>query len=213
MVHTEDILCFAIHIIMVEMEGSSSQSLEREKRLNELYLAIISRYKDYIEEKEGLSVAELPTLVMPANPKVVEKVTEIEAGFLNYNYDADFSEAAVKAYEFVKKDIAEAALPLQFWLTPDETLTFMMGDIMDKNILLCSMLIDLGNPSAKVFVRLEESVRKVFVYYEFNGKVRVMDTDEGMKEFNTKDEMLASLGMSEETTAYEFNNQMYVDIF
>jgi hypothetical protein len=198
---------------MVEMEGSSSQSLEREKRLNELYLAIISRYKDYIEEKEGLSVAELPTLVMPANPKVVEKVTEIEAGFLNYNYDADFSEAAVKAYEFVKKDIAEAALPLQFWLTPDETLTFMMGDIMDKNILLCSMLIDLGNPSAKVFVRLEESVRKVFVYYEFNGKVRVMDTDEGMKEFNTKDEMLASLGMSEETTAYEFNNQMYVDIF
>jgi hypothetical protein len=198
---------------MVEMEGSSSQSLEREKRLNELYLAIISRYKDYIEEKEGLSVAELPTLVMPANPKVVEKVTEIEAGFLNYNYDADFSEAAVKAYEFVKKDIAEAALPLQFWLTPDETLTFMMGDIMDKNILLCSMLIDLGNPSAKVFVRLEESVRKVFVYYEFDGKVCVMDTDEGMKEFNTKDEMLASLGMSEETTAYEFNNQMYVDIF
>ncbi|MGD0510486.1 MAG: hypothetical protein ABSA33_01465 [Candidatus Micrarchaeaceae archaeon] len=195
------------------MEGSSSQSLEREKRLNELYLAIISRYKDYIEEKEGLSVAELPTLVMPANPKVVEKVTEIEAGFLNYNYDADFSEAAVKAYEFVKKDIAEAALPLQFWLTPDETLTFMMGDIMDKNILLCSMLIDLGNPSAKVFVRLEESVRKVFVYYEFDGKVCVMDTDEGMKEFNTKDEMLASLGMSEETTAYEFNNQMYVDIF
>ena len=198
---------------MVKMEGSSSQPLDREKRLNQLYLAIISRYREYIEEKEGLSVAELPTLVMPNNQKVKEKAAGIKAEFLNYGYDGNFMEASIKAYEFVKNSIAETALPLQFWLTPDETLTFMLGDVMDKNILLCSILIELGNHSTKVFVRMVDSTRKVFVYYEFKNRIYVFDNEEGIKEFNNREELLASLGVGEETTAYEFNNQMYVDIY
>lgn len=47
----------------------------REGRLNNLYLAVISRYKEYIEEKEGLSVAELPTLVTPNSEKVAKRPT------------------------------------------------------------------------------------------------------------------------------------------
>jgi hypothetical protein len=37
------------------MEASSGKKSDKEFRLNQMYLAIISRYKDYIEEKEGLS--------------------------------------------------------------------------------------------------------------------------------------------------------------
>jgi hypothetical protein len=194
------------------MEGSPNQTLDKATRMNQLYIAIISRYKEYIEEKEGLSVAELPTLVMPTNQKVKEKVDEIKSGFLNYNYENDFTEASTRVYQFVNKNIAEIVLPLQFWLTPDETLAFMLGDVMDKNILLCSMLVALGNPSAKVFVKMSENTKKVFVYYEFKNVVYTLD--EGIKEFNGgKEEMLKSLNMNEETVAYEFNNQMYADIY
>src|SRR5271169_6510879 len=120
------------------MDGSIDKQQEKEDKLSQVYLAIISRYKDYIEEKEGLSVAELPRLVTPNDPKVKEKVAELKASFLNYDYNGNFREASVRAHDFVKNDITEAILPLQFWLTPEETLTFRLGDAMDKNMLLCS---------------------------------------------------------------------------
>lgn len=190
----------------------SPEKSSREERLNQIYLAIIARYKDYIEEKEGLSVAELPMLVMPDSEKVKTKADEIKSGFLNYVYETNFYDASTRAYEFVKKEVEDATLPLQFWLTPEETLEFMMGDTMDKNILLCSMLVRLGNPSAKVLVKMVDT-RKVHVYYEFKDKIYMFDFDSGIKEFNDKKEMLKSLEIKDETTAYEFNNQMYADIY
>lgn len=185
---------------------------EKEQRLNQVYLAIISRYKDYIEEKEGLSVAELPTLIMPNGEKVSSKVKEIKSQFLNYSYDENFHAASVAAFEFVKTKIEDTILPLQFWLTPEETMEFGMGDQMDKNILLCSILIKLGNPSSKVFVKMHEGTRKVFVYYEFNSRVYLLDLEKDDRDFNNKELMLKALDLQEETTAYEFNNQMYADI-
>ncbi len=196
----------------MEMTGASEAQNERERRLNQIYLAIISRYKDYIEEKEGLSVAELPTLVMPSEQRVASKVDEIKASSLNYSYDDNFYSASVDAYNFVRMEIEDTILPLQFWLTPEETLEFMMGDSMDKNILLCSLLIKLGNPSAKVFVKMPESTRKVFVYYEFKDKFYLMDLENNVQEFENRGLMLKRLDIQGETIAYEFNNQMYADI-
>lgn len=185
----------------------------REDRLNSVYLAIIARYKEYIEEKEGLSVAELPTLVTPENAMVKRKVDEIKSGFLNYSYEANFADAGSRAYEFVKKDIDEMTLPLQFWLSPDETLEFMLGDAMDKNILLCSMLIGLGNPSSRVLVKMEENSRKVYTYYEFKDRVHLLDMENGTKEFESKDALLKRLGTGDDVVVYEFNNHMYADIY
>lgn len=194
------------------MDGSSGGLSEREHRLNQLYLAIISRYKGYIEEKESLSVAELPILVTPNNEKVVQKAKEIKAHFLNYDYDANFREAASMAQEFVGKSITDIVLPLQFWLTPEETLTFTMGDAMDRCILLCSILINLGNPSAKILIKTVDTSRSVYVYYEFGGKIYATD-DSVLKEYESKEAMLNSLGINENTSAYEFNNQMYSDLY
>jgi len=193
--------------------AASSDKQDKENKLSQVYLAIISRYKDYIEEKESLSVAELPVLVTPNEMAVKKKVEEIKAGFLNYDYDSNFREASIRAHEFVKKEITEAILPLQFWLTPEETLTFKLGDSIDKNILLCSIFIGLGNPSSKVFVKIAETARKVSVYYELKGKTYLFDIEDGIKEFDSKESMLKTMDLKEETTAYEFNNQMYADIY
>ena len=153
----------------------------REGRLNNLYLAVISRYKEYIEEKEGLSVAELPTLVTPNSERVIEKANWIRSKFLNYTYDKDFYDASIMAFDFINDEIEDVTLPLQFWISPDEVMTFMMGDIMDKSILLCSILIRLGNPSSRVFVKIDDSARKVFVYYEFGEEFPCTGMREGAK--------------------------------
>jgi hypothetical protein len=193
-------------------DGHEGRELNKEYRLRQLYLAIVSRYKEHIEEHESLSIAELPSLVTVKNEKVIAKAQEIIDGFSTYDYDSDFYNASMRAFEFVKDSIDEVVLPVQFWLLPEETLSFMMGDLLDRNILLCALLVRLGNPSAKVFVKIKGSARDSFVYCEFNNKVYIMDISSGIREFDSKKAMLDSLGIDDETTAYEFNNQSYADV-
>lgn len=193
-------------------ENGADEKTDKFERLNEIYLAIIGRYRDYIEGRENLSVAELSNLVTPRSEKVGGKAEEIKRGFTSYVYERDFKNASTLAYEFVKNDIENIVLPVQFWLTPEETLTYRMGDVIDKNLLLCSILIRLGNPSAKVLVRIKENVRKVLVYYELDNRIHVLDVGDGTRDFDSKDDMLKTLEFDDETTAYEFNNQTYTDI-
>ena len=179
---------------------------------SQIYLAIIERYKDYIEEQESISVAELPRLVSPRNEAVLAKVDEIKEGLAPYEYNRAFREACANAFSFVKERIGNVILPLQFWFTPEDTLSFMMGDKLDKSILLCSMLVALGNPSAKVLIKTKDEERTILVHYEFLGTTFVMDIDDGAREFPSKDAMVEWLAIDSETTAYEFNNQSYIDI-
>ncbi len=190
-----------------------SRALDKETRLNQLYLSIMSRYKGYIEEKEELAVAELPTLVLPKSERVVRKANEIRGAFTNYSYDADFPKAAMAAFEFVRDGIEEVVLPLQFWLTPDETAEFRLGDRIDRNILLCSVLVALGNPSSKVFVVKRESGVSTYTYFEFGGKTVLMDIQGGTSVYASRDEMVSGLRIGEDDTAYEFNNQSYIDVY
>jgi hypothetical protein len=189
-----------------------SQALGKETRLSQLYLSIISRYKGYIEEREELSVTELPTLVLPKSDRVVRKANEIRSAFTNYSYDSDFPKAALAAFEFVRNEIEEIVLPLQFWLTPDETAEFRLGDRIDRNILLCSMLVSLGNPGSKVFVIKRESGISTYTYFEFGGQTVLMNIENGTSVFASRDEMIKQFRIGEDDTAYEFNHQSYIDV-
>ena len=182
------------------------------EKLNQIYSFILSKYKEYIENGEKLSVAELPTLIMPKVQLVVKKSNEIKEAYENYEYESDFSSASMKAYDFVKNDIQDVSLPLQFWFTPEETLKFLSGDLTDKSILLCSLLIALGNPSTKVLVAINGNERKIVVYYEFGGSVTMLDLDLGIKIFSNKDALLKSFDTTEDSIAYEFNDQVYIDL-
>ena len=193
-------------------DGNEGRDANKEHRLHQLYLAIVMRYKAHIEEHESLSIAELPSLVTVKDEKVIAKAQEIIGGFTTFDYNRDFYDASTRAFEFVKDSIAEVVLPVQFWLLPEETLSFMVGDLLDRNILLCALLVRLGNPSAKVFVKIKGSSRDSFVYYEFNNKVYIMDIGSGIREFESKKSMIDSMGIDDDTTAYEFNNQSYADV-
>ncbi|MEM0106825.1 MAG: hypothetical protein QXD11_02535 [Candidatus Micrarchaeaceae archaeon] len=181
-------------------------------KLNQIFLLILLRYKDYIEEKENISVAELPTLVTPKNAFVAKKANEIKSSISNYIYELNFNEAALKAFKFVCDEIEETVLPLQFWLTPEETLKFRMGDITDKSILLCSLFIALGNPSSKVIVALGNK-KIISIYYEFSNVLTLFDIQsKSMTVYASKEDLLAKLIADENVSAYEFNDQIYLDI-
>jgi hypothetical protein len=194
-----------------ERDEGYGDALEKQAKMNQVYLAIISRYRDYIEERENISVSELPTLVTPKADLVVRLANGIRSELGSYLYDKHFPEAAAKAVEYVRTQIDEIRLPLEFWLTPEETIKFRIGDTIDRNILLCSLLVELGNPSAKVLVLIDGTMRS-FNYFEFNGRYLLVDLETGVKGFESREAMLASLNMGEESTAYEFNNQKYEDI-
>ncbi|HVC58697.1 MAG TPA: hypothetical protein VND15_04465 [Candidatus Acidoferrales bacterium] len=193
-------------------EGGQTDSLEKHAKMSQVYLAIISRYREYIEEKENISVAELPTLVTPKAELVVRLAGSIKSELEPYTYDRHFPEAAAKAVEFVRTRIDDIKLPLEFWLSPEDTIKFGMGDVIDKNILLCSVLVALGNPSSKVLVVIDGTMRS-YNYFEFNGRHLLIDFPTGIKGFPTREAMLSSLSTNEDSTVYEFNNQRYEDLF
>ncbi|MEM3839342.1 MAG: hypothetical protein QXF01_02055 [Candidatus Micrarchaeaceae archaeon] len=183
------------------------------KKYNSLYLEIIMKYKDYIEEQESLYVAELPKLVTPADESVKGLAALILSKFQDYNYEKDFYEASRLSYEFVKESIKTVTLPIQFWLKPSLTINHGAGDLFDKAVLLCSLLISLGNPSAKIIIVVGENRRSVVVYFELNGKIIAMDLEKGVSSFGIKEELLKALRIgSDDATAYEFNDRMYNDI-
>ncbi len=187
-------------------------NLKKQVQLNKIYLAVISRYKNYIEEKENISIAELPRYITPKNAEIIKEADRIKASYENYDYEKNFYDASVVAYDFVKNEIEEISIPLEFWFYPNEILEFKLGDILDKNILLCSLLISLGNPSVKVFVTINDTKRNIFVYYEFNNKIYKLDLRDKISVFNSKEEIMAELLINEETISYEFNDNIYLNI-
>lgn len=190
------------------METTSETDL---KRYNQLYLEVILRYKDYIEQNENLNVAELPKLITPSNETVAGIANGLKGTFSLYSYNANFMAAANLAYDYVQNKISHISLPIEFWLYPADTIKCEAGDFFDKATLLCSLLIALGNPSAKVITAIRPSGRRFIVYCEFDGKIVALDLDRGLINFESKEKLIESLCLKDEedTTAYEFNDEMY----
>ncbi len=188
------------------------------KAYNSIYLEIITRYKDYIEEREGLYLTDLPKLVTPSDENVALLTKELEGNFPAYSYDDNFEDAARLAYAYVKDRIAPISLPIQFWLKPSQTIRYGAGDVFDKAVLLCSMLVALGNVSSRIMVVVRNTDRHFIVYSEFRGRIMGMDMESGMKAYENVDAMLKDSGIrkdaenDDDTTAYEFNDRFYRDI-
>ncbi|MCL5404526.1 MAG: hypothetical protein M1125_01645 [Candidatus Marsarchaeota archaeon] len=200
---------------MVDDYAKQLDELERLRRINAIYGAVIARYRNYIAQEEGISVAELPRLVTPKNSAVAKKAKELLSGIDRFNYERDFYEASVLAYNFVKDSIREVILPMEFWLEPEEVLEFSAGEKIDRYVLLCSLLIAMGNPSSRILMYTKGEKTFALVYYELGGKIYAMNFDSGIKRFEKKEELLSEYGImnaDEVTMAYEFNDKMYIDI-
>ena len=188
------------------------------KAYNSIYLEIITRYKEYIEGKEGLYLTDLPRLITPADESVLLLAKELEGNFPVYNYEDNFEDAMKLAYAYIRDKIAPISLPIQFWLKPAQAIRYGAGDIFDKAVLLCSLLSAMGNVSSRVMVIAKNSDRHFIVYSEFRDRIIGIDMESGLDEYGNIDELLEKNGIDknaendEETTAYEFNDKFYRDI-
>ncbi|MGI0141882.1 MAG: hypothetical protein ACREBF_04530 [Candidatus Micrarchaeales archaeon] len=183
------------------------------KKYNQLYLAMILRYKDYIEEQENLNVAELPKLITPQDDDVLNVANRIKNTFDPYSYHDNYVAAAKRAYDYVKSEIASVSLPIEFWLRPSDTIKSGAGDIFDQATLLCSILIALGNIGAKVITVVKPTERRFVVYSEFNGNIIAFDLEKGYGGFDNQERLFDSLALKgDDITAYEFNEKMYNDL-
>lgn len=184
------------------------------KKYNMLYLEMLMRYKEDIEKGEMLYVAELPELVTPQDEAVLAIVNNIRGSFASYLFEDNFYDAAMKAQAYINTSVSSVSAPVQFWLTPSEVIRIGAGDTFDKTVLLCSMLIGLGNISAKIVTVVKDDSSESAVYCEFHSKFILMRPDGRLQEFGSKQEMLAAMGFAEgpDVTAYEFNDKMYNSI-
>ncbi|MDE1869975.1 MAG: hypothetical protein KGH71_03250 [Candidatus Micrarchaeota archaeon] len=185
-----------------------------QKKYNQIYLQVILRYKEHIEQNENLNVAELPKLITPTDETVATSTNKIKANFDSYSYNSNFLAAAKLAYEYVTNHVSQVSLPIEFWLYPADTIKCEAGDIFDKATLLCSMMIALGNPSTRVISSVKPNERRFIVYCEFDNALFAFDLDRGLIKFESKEKLIESLVLKEndDTTAYEFNDKMYANL-
>jgi hypothetical protein len=184
------------------------------KKYNALYLEILMRYKDEIEKGETLYVAELPKLITPQDETVLGEVNKIKNAFQAYSFEENFEEAARQAHRYVKESIVTLSPPIQVWLKPSEVVSIGAGDTFDKAVLLCTMLIALGNISTNIITAIKDEKKKYVIYLEFKEKRFAIEIENGMREVKSKEDLLLEMGVHDEgeITAYEFNDKMYNDL-
>ncbi len=183
------------------------------KKYNMVYLEILMKYKDYIEEKEAIYVSQLPEFVSPKDQNVGAVVMELLRSFGSYEPSKDLADGAAKAWSYVNENIDTISIPLDFWQSPEETLKHMAGDLLDKAVLLCSMIIAMGSADAKVVICVKPGKTSANVYFGWNGGIISLDLEMGPKAYADRDELLADIGIGEEgTTAYEFDDKVYSDL-
>ncbi|VVB66625.1 Uncharacterised protein [Candidatus Gugararchaeum adminiculabundum] len=196
-----------------ETSARIEEELQVLRRKVKLYRTVIEKYGEQIEEGEKKSVPELRVLVDPENEEVkkisARIIGELGAGGAAYSFGKNFPDAAKKAFEFVSQGLADEQLPVDFWLSPRDMVAIGAGDEMDKALFLCSLLIALGNESAKVIVEL--SRKHVFVGYEFGKKYFLCDASH-RDMFEGSREELVSRHLTTDELVYEFNNKEYDEL-
>jgi len=186
--------------------------LEVCKRRESVYRKIIERYRELIEASESKSIPELRSLVRPQSSSVIELKDKLTKDFKPYEYEKDFLTAAQTAFEFVKDEIKTEHVPVEFWLSPKEILELKAADEMDKAILLCSLLIALGNRNAKVVVEMKGGLKHAFVMFSFGNRYFLFDPVHNVNLAGSKEILEAQISTErdeENKIVYEFNDMEY----
>ena len=186
--------------------------LDASKRRESIYRKIIERYRELIEASESKSIPELRSLVRPQSSSVIELKDTLTKDFKPYEYEKDFLTAAQRAFEFVKDEIKTERIPVEFWLSPKDILELKAADEMDKAILLCSLLIALGNKGAKVVVEMKGGLKHAFVMFSSGNRYYLFDPVHDINLAGSKEILEAQISTEkdeENKIVYEFNDMGY----
>ncbi|MFH1284996.1 MAG: hypothetical protein ABIH99_00260 [Candidatus Micrarchaeota archaeon] len=196
-------------VVMPECPPTKEEEYAECRRRMLLYRRVIEKYADKIEEGENKSITELRSLVKPKDKTVQEIKEKLLDEFHPYLYERDFLAAAEKAFAYVRDEIKNETLPVEFWLAPEEIVSAGAADEMDKCILLCSLLLALQNQTAMVAIEADGE-KHPFVIFELNGETHVMDPVHGERTKGAKDEVFTGRkGKENYKLIYKFNDKEY----
>jgi len=86
-----------------------------------LFDLLVSRYGDYIEDKEEKTVYDLKEAVQPDNSHIEDIAERIARKFPHYDPKANLLKACEMAYEYVTDEIASVpSLGIDFWMSIGE---------------------------------------------------------------------------------------------
>jgi len=180
------------------------------KRRISLYRKILDRYKDIIEKSESKTLAEMKGLIDPENPSIRSLRERIASEFRPYIFEKDFEKAAQKAFEFMRDEVANEQMPIDFWLSSQDVLELRAADEMDKSVFLCSLLASLENDSARVAVASDHKAHS-FVIFEWKGSFHLFDPVHDVRMSGEKDLVLEEhrKKFGWKKIEYEFNSRSY----
>jgi hypothetical protein len=155
-----------------EPENGERAALEDRLRI---YGMIIERYREPIENGERRSITALRERISPYSEFIVKLRDRLLSSFQDYSYEKDFGIASIVAVNYIK-GIRNVTLPVSFWINFDEIDRSGAGDVMDKALLLASLLRAFGSQSAKLIITSKGSA---YVSYEWDGKAYVVKPESG----------------------------------
>ncbi len=128
---------------------------------NKLYLLMLNRYKEYINEKESKTVAEMRATIKPQSDFIINLKKTMISDY--YKYERDFLGAVNKAVDYLRKiDTCEFAI--NFWMDFEEIQEMGAADSVNKAVLFASLIRSLGCDKTKVMVTKSGNCYVNFVY-------------------------------------------------
>jgi len=195
------------------------------------YKLVIERYAESITQGEQKALPELRALVNPLDPSVqavkklliedharsVSKGIEGAGEAFAYNYERHFPALAQRAFEFAHSlRPIQADLGVPFWLTLHDIWELRAGDPFDKAVFLCSLLLALDSPNARIrALELEGGLKHPVVLVEFQEHKWLLDASQkdGVRE-GPLERLLEAFtyeGKKVRHSLFEFNNQSYTE--
>ncbi|MFA4945998.1 MAG: hypothetical protein WC607_00445 [Candidatus Micrarchaeia archaeon] len=168
----------------------------------EYYRRVIERYSSVISFGEEKSIPELKRIVSP-DECVRRKANELAVG-------EDF---AVAAFDYVASlPLLRSKISVSVWLSPSEVMELGCGDVMDKAVLLCSLLLAMGLKASLRVVELEEGLKHPVVVVR-GETCALLDPSGGANATGkSPEELLAGFSFQDKRfvrSLYEFDDSAY----
>jgi hypothetical protein len=162
--------------------------MEESKKL-QLYLLMLSRYKDLINEKESKTVTEIKEKVTPHHP-VVEGIRK-KLLSPHYIYERDFLAALNKAMDYIGS-VETIEFSINFWMDFADIERIGAADSVNKALLFTALLRNFGSDNAKVVITKSDAYYVSFIYdsktYLFSAKTNSLLLGEDVSKLLSSDQ-------------------------
>jgi len=201
-------------------QGSGGENPKLLLELNAIKI-ILQRYSDYINKQEAKSVTEIKSMVNPDDLTVLSLVKKFTSELKNYSYPAGYERAAKMAFDYVRDEIITLpkAPGIAYWLYPEDVMKIKAGDNEDQAILLCSILIALGEKDAYVaVVQLEDGTMHSIVLTKIAGQTIALDPSQkhAFDSYRgTEQEAIMAYRLGDSRISkivYKFNDKYYTEV-